>query len=496
MDKRGSSWKSLFQACFQRYITGMSDRNNQTPNNERRVISGRLRVEPWEPKSSSQPQLKLFCGPGAFRFISDAAHLTPSRADTPNNRGCDSSNMNDIVQDILAFRGFGKSTQETETAVGNLRVPTYVNEFWTRKHRAAHSLHEISYRACFKPQLPRFFIQRLTRIGEVVYDPFMGRGTTLVEAGLLGRVPLGCDINPLSIVLCRPRLEPPTLQEVARRLAEIDFADADELPGDLLVFFHCETLREICALKKYLLARQATSQLDSVDRWIFMVALNRLTGHSRGFFSVYTMPPNQAVSVQKQRKFNQKRGQVPQRKHVAAIIAKKTKELLSDCDDETRRVLAGIKDRVRLLTADSAVTPEIAAGSISLVVTSPPFLDVVDYSGDNWLRLWFIGVDSASVKMTIKKKLEDWQDAMTILLREMHRVLRVGGHIAFEVGEIRRGRIRLEEAVLPCGVAAGLRPLLVLINAQEFTKTAKCWGVANNAEGTNTNRIVLFRKEQ
>ena len=40
-----------------------------------------------------------------------------------------------------------------------------------------------------------------------------------------------------------------------------------------------------------------------------------------------------------------------------------------------------------------------------------------------------------------------------------------------------------------------LQPLAVLINRQRFTKTAHCWGVANNAGGTNSNRIVLFRRE-
>ena len=49
----------------------------------------------------------------------------------------------------------------------------------------------------------------------------------------------------------------------------------------------------------------------------------------------------------------------------------------------------------------------------------------------------------------------------------------------------------------PCCRAAsspGLEPLLVVINSQEFTKTANCWGVRNNPKGTNTNRIVVFRK--
>ena len=83
---------------------------------------------------------------------------------------------------------------------------------------------------------------------------------------------------------------------------------------------------------------------------------------------------------------------------------------------------------------------------------------------------------------------------MTALFCELRRVLKPGGYVAFEVGEVRRGKIRLEEAVLECGAAAGLTPLLVMINDQEFTKTANCWGVSNNNRGTNTNRIVLFQR--
>ncbi len=403
---------------------------------------------------------------------------------------------------LAAFVYDGQPTRQLDHAgrlfdgldAAPVHPPRFVNEFWTAKQRQANSLHEVSYRACFKPQLPRFFIERLTQPGEVVYDPFMGRGTTLIEAALLGRVPYGCDVNPLSVVMTQPRLNPPTVAEVADRLRKIDFSARGEAHDELLVFYHPETLREITALKQYLIQRRATGVVDIIDEWIALVALNRLTGHSAGFFSVYTLPPNQAVSLKSQMKINAKRNQTPPRRNVPEIILKKSRQLLKECDAATRATLAKVAHRARLLTDHCEATPQIRTNSVSLVVTSPPFLDIVDYAGDNWLRCWFLGIDPSSVKLTVPRKLADWQAAMTRVFRELHRVLKSGGHIAFEVGEVHGGKTKLEETVIPCGIAAGLEPLLVMINAQEFTKTANCWGVNNNAKGTNTNRIVVFRK--
>ncbi|MBM4062373.1 MAG: site-specific DNA-methyltransferase [Planctomycetes bacterium] len=400
-----------------------------------------------------------------------------------------------LARELAAFATFGTSTVLGQIPVGSDRTaPTFTNEFWTSSQREGHSLHEVSYRACFKPSLPAFFVERLSRPGELVLDPFMGRGTTPLEAALRGRVPCGNDVNPLSAMLVRPRLHPPELPAIAARLRDLELRWDGPLEDDLLVFFHPDTLREIHGLRTWLLQRQAAGTLDPVDDWIRMVAVNRLTGHSSGYFSVYTLPPNQATSPQAQRKINEKRNQVPERRDVRALVLKKSKSLLRDVAPLWRSQPGSLAAQAVLLTGPAHTMPALADGCVQLVVTSPPFLDVVQYATDNWLRCWFCGIDAATVPITMARTVPAWQQAMGEVFCELFRVVRRGGWVAFEVGEVKGGTVRLEEAVLPVAAAAGFEPELVMINAQEFTKTANCWGVDNNEAGTNTNRIVVLRR--
>jgi SAM-dependent methyltransferase len=414
-----------------------------------------------------------------------AAEAVPRFAATPEA----------FLAELEEFAAFGARTRrETLSLPSGRSIPVFLNEFWTARQRQAHRLHEISYRACFKPQLPRFFLERLTRPGDVVYDPFGGRGTTAIEAALHGRVPWSVDINPLSIVLTRPRLTPVTGADIARRLEEIDFAAAGERPEELLVFYHPETLREICALRRHLLKRRATGAFDPVDGWIQMVAANRLTGHSAGFFSVYTLPPNQATSVAAQKRINARRRQVPPRREVPALILRKARRLLAALTGDERARLAKAGARARLLAASADDTPQLPPATARLVVTSPPFLNAVNYKFDNWLRGWFCGIDLDAVPLWQSPDLLQWEQAMERVFRELRRLLTPGGWVAFEVGEVRKGEVLLEKHVCAAAERAGLEPVGVLINAQEFTKTSNCWGITNQRRGTNTNRVSLLRR--
>jgi DNA modification methylase len=144
-------------------------------------------------------------------------------------------------------------------------------EFWTNKQRQACSIHEVSYRACFKPQLPKYFIDKYTKEGELVYDPFGGRGTTAIEAALLGRNFITNDINPLSTLFVIGRLHPPSIKEIHDRLYSDVKSDTEIDKIDLSMFYEYETFKEINDLRNYFIKKKLNSY-DNIDHWIKMVA--------------------------------------------------------------------------------------------------------------------------------------------------------------------------------------------------------------------------------
>jgi DNA methylase. len=396
-----------------------------------------------------------------------------------------------IQKELSIFKKFS-----IKDNIKNSTKKMIVGEFWTSKQRKANSLHEVSYRACFKPQLPAYFIKQLSNEGDIIFDPFSGRGTTVIEAALLGKVGISNDVNPISKVFIEARLFPPTIEEIYRRLNKIKFSENEKANIDLSMFYHKDTESEIVSLRNYLENRKISGKEDYVDKWIRMVATNRLSGHSKGFFSVYTFPPNQAVSRDEQIKINKKRNQIPEYRDVKHIILDKSKRLLKDVTPEIRETLLKIGPKVKLTEDNATNLKSIPNDTINLTVTSPPFLDVVSYAKDNWLRFWFNNISEEEVTkhITILKNINDWSAFISRVFDELYRITKNDGYVAFEVGEVRNGKIKLDEIVSEIGKNTGFNFLFTLVNKQNFTKTSNIWGVSNNKKGTNTNRIVLFKK--
>ena len=158
-----------------------------------------------------------------------------------------------------------------------------------------------------------------------------------------------------------------------KRLERIPYDNSLQADINLSMFFHRQTEAEIVSLKKYLMQRRNEGSEDNLDRWIRMVSTNRLTGHSPGFFSVYTLPPNQAVTPERQIKINRKRNQVPGYRDTKKLILKKSRSLIKNLNSAEVENLRKAGGTALFLQNDARFTYEIPANSVHLTVTSPPF---------------------------------------------------------------------------------------------------------------------------
>lgn len=379
--------------------------------------------------------------------------------------------------------------------------PVHRGEFWTARQRQMHPVHySVSYRASFKPELPDFFMQRYLTGRSVVLDPFGGRGTTALQANLNGHAAVHNDISPVSYFISSSRKNIPPIERIAARLESLDLARlgrpwTPEEKDRFSPFFHEATFRELIGLRSIWMDERDDDELN----YIMLTALTRLHGHSDGFFSAYSFPQI-SIAPEAQRRNNEKRGVMPDYRNVSERILKKARRDLSRPIPNTFHAASRFN---RYLCGDARTLKGVKANSIDLIVTSPPFLDKVDYAKDNWMRAWFIGVEEEmrSLSMAVFSDPEDWLGFMKDAILEMGRVLRVGGRAVIEVGEVEYGNriLYLEEllaSLFPLRLRTGtLRVEELFLHTQEFTKLANCWDVKNNEKGTNTNRCLVIRKE-
>lgn len=78
---------------------------------------------------------------------------------------------------------------------------------WSFPQRGKWAVHQSDYRGNWSPQVPRNLILKYSKKGDIIFDPFVGGGTTLIEAYLLGRKSIGLDINPMAIKMSNERIK-------------------------------------------------------------------------------------------------------------------------------------------------------------------------------------------------------------------------------------------------------------------------------------------------
>lgn len=262
--------------------------------------------------------------------------------------------------------------------------------------RWGHSMHTMcSYHGMFPAKLAHYFIQRYSRAGDLVVDPFSGRGTVPLQARVEGRRVIANDLNPLAYVLSSAKADPPSWVAVTTELGRLEKhytrrKDEPDVSPDIKMLYHPDTLRQLCFIRDYL---HAEKLLDwSPEKRMIAGALAGIMhgAHRRDGSSQYlsiSMPNTFSMSPTYVANFIREKGLTAPKQDVFERIRDKLARLYLDAiDGPTGATFAA--DASALLTLG-----EIKKQSVDLIVTSPPYLRVVNYGTANWIRLWLLGVD-------------------------------------------------------------------------------------------------------
>jgi hypothetical protein len=299
-----------------------------------------------------------------------------------------------------------------------------------------HRFHSICpYFAMF----PEEFVQRYltwSRPGDLVLDPFCGRGTTVLEALLRGREAIGCDTNSVAVCVSRAKADPPRLGDLLARLRELEEACCSAkriaAPNEFFRWcYHRSTFHQVAFLRSALLWRRRRE-----DCFIAAVALGLLHGESHKTALCFSNRMPRTISTKPDysvRWWRERHLLAPERDIFHILREMVAYRFASPVPDK--------KGRVKQCDVRKAAARFFdARGQVKLVITSPPYLDTTDYSEDQWLRLWFLGGADSPVRRNKgtddrHRRSEDywrflreaWKGIAALLADGAHIVIRIGG---------------------------------------------------------------------
>ena len=299
-----------------------------------------------------------------------------------------------------------------------------------------HSLHYlVSYPMSFPWTVPHFFIHKYTQKGDIVLDPFCGTGTTLLEAGLSGRVAYGVDTDPLAIRIAQAKIHPCDITEVTLKVQDLNFSRPAVLgryQEFFSPFYDVATFRELLGLRQCLSGAGPEANRDHSSNFVEALALSLLHGHSAGYFSTYTYPQI-ALSPKEQFELNLKRQQSPDYRAVAPRLLRKAAIVTSDGVPVALRLRPSLH---KVGVGDPRDLAFVETGSVSLTVSSVPYPGMRDLKKEQWLKVWFTGLNSEEAWHPNFDSMESWSEYMNEVLFELARVTKSGGRAVLDTREI------------------------------------------------------------
>jgi len=330
---------------------------------------------------------------------------------------------------------------------------------------AKSSLHAIHwFPGNFIPQIPRFLTQLLSLPGDLVYDPFCGTGTTPIEAALQNRFGLGSDASATALHVAAGKkalLESGDLIQIAAGRAQEALTwphlVASRDPGnnregsnpELLAWYHPHTLDElrgIWRLSVECVNNQARPALEVVFTDTLFACAS--TGGSRtstggtrrhhwGWIADNVKPKTLTPQP------------------VVDIFQTKLNRLLR----VALRLRGTESAQCSIVLADARQLP-MQKGCVDLVVTSPPYLGMIDYTlAARLTHLWYnwpmVESQRREIGARYRRGRADARDvyaqAMSAAAGAIGESIRPGGYCAIIIGASRRFPLARDSAVASFG---------------------------------------------
>ncbi|CAN5715658.1 hypothetical protein BH23GEM5_BH23GEM5_02330 [soil metagenome] len=367
-----------------------------------------------------------------------------------------------------------------------------------------HGLHW--YPASFIPQIPAYLIELFSQPGDLVLDPFAGSGASLVEAVRLGRRSVGLDLNPIAVLIAQAKLllltDWPWEAEVEALVKRLE---ADRLRSEILAgavnsdatglspglveaqkWYHPMTFRQLRLILQHI--EDAPHPARTVFRAAFSSILKKASGQTEhwGYVADNMVPST------------------PEHRDAFALFIRTLRDVIR-VRAETAPGVVGVlspaeMEQQAVMIEGNVLSGKLpAAGTVNLVVTSPPYIGVTDYSRSQRLSMYWLGYDldtlgreeiGARWKRFRRSHALDYIEEMQLACCRVVETLRMNGHLAIVVG----APIARDTAH---SVLASLRDILTALNLKLVDETSRMLSrqrLVDRAGTKNPEIILVYEK--
>ncbi len=346
-----------------------------------------------------------------------------------------------------------------------------------------HSLHRLSpYIGGFPPALAHYFIRRFSDVGDTVLDPFSGGGTTPLEAALHNREGYGNDIFSYAYTLSKAKCNPVDSGSfedyLDRKLDEASSVDNTQMRlldnNDLQVFYSDYTLDQILRLREVLYDGDSPKAM-----YLKALMCGILHGPSQIFLSLQTKDTYSGTANYVREYAEEHDLKLPERDIRPRVIQKH--ELAQE-----DFIPPWIKSQTKVTQSDATDLP-FESETADLVVTSPPYMQTLNYDWNNWIRLWWLNTPREVERdnLVSTQDTEKYRKFMRECLWEMYDVLTPDSVAVLIVGDVRKHLSNRKQILNTAAIIAE--------EAQQYTDF-DVHGIIDDAYDVDSRSYVVFNR--